>query len=498
MTVSSTADLASKLTDRCTALVRGRKVVLVGGVLAGATPRVRQLRGWGASDVLVLAQGVGTGELPVPEEAHVTVVESGKPSSLTEEVRSWEQFAADPPAAVRHALKDFDPDETALCLLSAFAQIDNFCGRESLGGRTPAIAALEDKSLNDALWDAAGVPRAPARVVPADRQAILDAARDLDQGNGTVWSGDASDGMNGGGDRVRWVRTASDAEDALTLLLPRTRLVRLMPFLDGVPCSIHGFVLPDGVAVFRPVELVILRSATESRFVYAGTSTWWDPSEDDREQMRQVALRVGRHLQASHDFRGGYSVDGILTRDGFRPTELNPRFAAGLGTIAKGVPGLPLELLQGATMRGIDVGATAAGLESLLVQAADANRYGSAYTVSDIETPAQTETLELTGGPDELRVADQGEAVVGVLDRGPATLGSLVRFTPSALTTGERMAPYAVSAFALSDRLWGTRFGDLEPAPDVRQDAALLGSLPDLGIDVARILSDLDAGRADR
>lgn len=468
MTAPSTADLARELTSRCTALVRGRKVVLVGGVLAGATPRVRQLRGWGASDILVLAQGIGTGELPGPDEARTAVIGSGTALSLTEEVRSWEQFAADPPAAARQVLEDFDPDGRALCLLSAFAQVDRYCGRESLGGRTPVIAALEDKSLNDDLWDAAGVPRAPARVVPADRQRILDAARDLDSGDGTVWSADASDGMNGGGDRVRWVRTPADAEDALTLLLPRTRLVRLMPFLEGVPCSIHGFVLPDGVAVFRPVEQVILRAAADSRFVHAGISTWWDPADEDREQMREVARRVGRRLQESDDFRGGYSVDGILTRDGFRPTELNPRFAAGLNTIAKGLPGLPLELLHGATVRGIDVGATAAGLESLLVEAADANRYGSAYTVSDSKPPAQTETIQVTGGPDELRVAGADDAVVGVLNHGPATLGSLVQFTPSALAPGTRMAPYAVSAFALADRLWGTKLGDLEPAPDVR------------------------------
>ena len=498
MTVPPTADLARALIDRCTALVRGRKVVLVGGVLAGATLRVRRLRGWGASDVLVLAQGIGTGELPGPDEAQVAVIESGTALSLTEEVRSWIQFATDPPAAARHALEDFDADRTALCLLSAFAQVDRYGDRESLGGRTPAIAALEDKSLNDALWDTAGVPRAPARVVPADRQRILDAAGDLDRGDGTVWSADASDGMNGGGDRVRWVRTPSDAEDALNLLLPRTRQVRLMPFLEGVPCSIHGFVLPDGVAVFRPVEQVILASAVDSRFVYAGISTWWDPSDDDREQMREVARRVGQHLHRSGDFRGGYSVDGILTIDGFRPTELNPRFSGGLNTIAKGVPDLPLELLQGATMRGVDVGATAAGLESLLLEAADANRYGSAYTMSDLASPAQTETLKLTGGPDQLRVAGPDEAVVGILDRGPAALGSLIRFMPSCMTPGARLAPYAVAAFALTDRLWGTGFGALEPAPDVRGNPALLRSLPDLGVDAATILRDLGAGRSDR
>jgi Ribbon-helix-helix protein, copG family len=41
MTASPTAVLAPELTDRCTGLVDRRKVVLVGGVLPAATPRVR-------------------------------------------------------------------------------------------------------------------------------------------------------------------------------------------------------------------------------------------------------------------------------------------------------------------------------------------------------------------------------------------------------------------------------------------------------------------------
>lgn len=76
------------------------------------------------------------------------------------------------------------------------------------------------------------------------------------------------------------------------------------------------------------------------------------------------------------------------------------RGSPGLSTIAKGVPDLPLELLQGATMRGIDVGATAVGLEKLLLEAADANRHGSAYTTSGTAHPARTESLQVTGGPD--------------------------------------------------------------------------------------------------
>jgi hypothetical protein len=468
MTPASTPDVAQDLTNRCAELVRGRKVVLVGGVLAGATRRVRQLREWGADAVLVVADGVGTGELPTPDEAIAAIVPNAELATLSEEVAGWISFAADPPAQARAAVESFDPEEVALALLSPFALVDRYLGRESLGGRPRSFFALEDKSLNDALWDAAGVHRSPARVVDADPSQVLEAARDLDAGHGTVWSADASQGMNGGGDRVRWVVSDDEAQAALRTLQPVSERIRIQPFLEGVPCSIHGFVLPDGVAVFRPVELVVLRSVSPRRFLYAGISTCWDPSPHDRDEMREVARLVGQHLQAEHSYRGGFSVDGVLTADGFLPTELNPRFAGGLSTIGKSVPELPLELLQMATIRGIDMGIRARRLEDLLVPAADAARYGSAYNVISAPGPGETETVEVTGGPDGLRVAGSGELVVGTVERGPANLGSLIRFTPAQMSPGMRMAPFAVAMLALADRLWDTGIGPVEAAADVR------------------------------
>jgi hypothetical protein len=66
-----------------------------------------------------------------------------------------------------------------------------------------------------------------------------------------------------------------------------------MPFLEGVPCSIHGVVFPEGAATFRPVEMVTLRRPGSSRLRYAGAATFWDPPAADREVMRDLARRVG-------------------------------------------------------------------------------------------------------------------------------------------------------------------------------------------------------------
>lgn len=477
-------DAGAALVRRCTDLVRGRRVVLVGGVLAGSTQRVRQLRAFGAAGVLVLADGVGTGELPSPEEAETVVVEpSRRPQRVSEEAAAWVAFAADPPPAARAALARFDPDRRAVALLGSFATVTDFVGRDVLGGRTEAAQALEDKTACDRLWDDAGVARAPSVVTRCRWADLVAASARVDRGAGVVWSGDASSGVNGAGDSVRWVRDADDARAALADLSRTSERVRVMPFLDGVPCSIHGFVVDDddghgdgadgadAVAAFRPVELVTLRGTDgggAARFVGAGISSCWAPPAPDRERMRSVARRVGAHLSGAIGYRGGFSVDGVLTAAGWLPTELNPRYSGGLNIIARGVPELPLELLQGAVVRGVDVGATARLVEDVLLPAADAHPYGSAHSVVKDRVVTATERVDVTGGPGRLEVAGPADPVVGTMEIGPAQVGALVRFLPAHHRAGQRLAPYAVSMLALSDRLWGTTFGALTAAPDLR------------------------------
>jgi hypothetical protein len=114
-----------------------------------------------------------------------------------------------------------------------------------------------------------------------------------------VWSGDARDGFNGGGNYVRWVVDRRDRATARAFFATRCDRVRVMPFLDGMPCSIHGLVLPDGTAALRPVEIAILRNAADRRFVYGGLGTSWDPPAADRDEMRDAVRRVGAHLQPS-------------------------------------------------------------------------------------------------------------------------------------------------------------------------------------------------------
>ena len=183
-------------------------------------------------------------------------------------------------------------------------------GRPAYGARRPEWVALEDKTTNDALFARAGVACAPSEVVVAtDRGALDAAAARLDGGAGTVWSGDARDGFNGGGVLVRRVTGPDRATEVAALMAGRCDRVRVAPFLDGIPCSIHGIVTTDGIAVFRPMEMVVLRTA-DAGFRYAGVASYWDPPAGARERdagrgpaRRSAAARRGRLRRVVRDRR---------------------------------------------------------------------------------------------------------------------------------------------------------------------------------------------------
>ncbi|MEJ7585446.1 MAG: hypothetical protein WKF43_15515, partial [Acidimicrobiales bacterium] len=262
-------DIAERYVDLIAGLVQGRKVIVAGVPLAGTTRRIAQLRALGCDRCLVVTNGLGTGDLPDPDDAdHVIVPTPAR--DVIDEFRQVERMLANPPEAVRTALESFDPDRSALVLAGAFLPSSHVGDRPCYGARRADWVALEDKTVCDAIFDAVGVRRPASVVVPVDRAELLRAAAQLDQGAGTVWSGDAREGFNGGGVFVRWIRGEGtepdpDVDEALARFEPQCDRVRVAPFLEGVPCSIHGFVCHDGVAVFRPVELVNLRRRGEGR-----------------------------------------------------------------------------------------------------------------------------------------------------------------------------------------------------------------------------------------
>jgi hypothetical protein len=446
-------------------------MMLTGGPLAALTGTCRRMRELGAERPFLLATGVGTGEVPGADEAEWCVVEVRAPDVLAE-IRAAMKLLRLLPAEVADALDRWDPERRALVLSPMFNELPEIAGRRVYGPRRPEWRRVEDKVVVDQLWDDLGVTRAPSAVVAAEPEALRAAAGRLDRGAGTAWAGDARQGFNGGAQLLRWVRSEQDAAEAARFLAERCDRARVMPFLEGIPCSIHGMVFPSGVAAFRPVEMVTLRQPGSSRLRYAGAATFWDPPTADREVMRDLARRFGDGLRERVGYRGAFTVDGVLTADGFLPTELNPRLGAGLSVMTRDLPELPVPLLDRALIEGEALAYRADDLERQVLDVADRSRAGGAWTVTRAGpvTAGANEEVAVAFEDGVCRVAEDGRPPDGTLTFGPSGVGGFVRLSldPERVAAGPPVAPLAVAAFALADERFGTGIGPLEPARSVR------------------------------
>ena len=335
--------------DLAAALPQG-PLIVTGGVLVAEADGAAAAEALGVERVLAIGIGRGTGPLAETARTELHVVDPGPSATLMEAMRRTASLLADPPAEMVELIDAFDPAGEAWVLLDPTSRQPTLCGRPVFGIRRPEWWALEDKTTNDALFTDAGVTTAPSRIVaPAD---AATAAAELDDGAGTVWSGDALEGFNGGGEYVRVVDDDASAAEATEFFGGRVERLRIAPFLEGLPCSIHGLVLDGSVVTFRPIELVNFRVAGRSQLLFAGVGEGWVAPHDVATELKSVARRVGAHLASSVGYRGAFGVDGVLTPDGFRPTELNPRLSGGFFRIQRSVAEVPLRLLDAAVRAG--------------------------------------------------------------------------------------------------------------------------------------------------
>ena len=442
---------------------RGQKWIVATDVAAGATSAIRYMIDRGASEVMLVAAVEGVGELPdVPTHYTRTQGTTGM-ARVMDGVRAFDAAVTRPSRTLRAVIDRFDPENEALAIAGPFSVATEIAGRHVYGAKRPEWAALEDKMIAEELWEAAGINHAPATVV-----SVADAARaavEMATLEGTVWVADNREGWHGGGDYVRWVRSVNDMADALDWFGVHADRVRVMPFLEGIPCSIHGFVTRDGVAVLRPLEMLVLRRTDRTGFVYAGAANHWDPPDLDRDAMRNAARAVGNVLRDRVGYLGGYGVDGVLTEDGFLPTELNPRLSTGHGIVAH-VADLPLEAMARAVVEG-SLDLAAAELEATLVERGDAVRGGGVrYSIAEVQPDRSVDICFEEGGA-VVAEEENREAVLATA-RSPQGGIVLVNFVADRMPRGRSVAPLAVAALSHARAAWSIPIPPLEAAPEVR------------------------------
>lgn len=471
------AALEQLLLARLRTAFSGQKWIVAGGVAQGQTGGAKRLESMGAASAIALATRLGTG--PLDEHAHLLVCDDAQvppTASMVERMHDDNRQLHDAPPWVLAAVDEWDPDRQARVIVDFTMDGGTVANRPCFGARRENWKALEDKIAIRSLWRSAGIATAADDVVEvADQDALVQAHRALAGERGTVWAVDNQQGWHGGAKGTHWVADESQIPALAATLSQRHRKVRVQPFLDGVPCSMHGFALASGTAALRPCETIMLLDPMEHRFVYSRTATYWDPEPAHTAAMRNTVRAVGDELRRTFNYRGVFTVDGVLTERGFLPTEVNPRFGAALpGTIVTGDGQvLPLFFTHLIGVEGLLDDIDPAALERTLVARLREKRDGGLLIFTSEDPGEQERSVHLTGRWQDGAMTDlaptelESEAFL-TAHWGHEPSGGLVlaRFS-SAMPTGALVAPTVVAVRSFLGSYWDLDLANLIPAATV-------------------------------
>ncbi|MFT5583785.1 MAG: hypothetical protein ACI9VR_001369 [Cognaticolwellia sp.] len=293
---------------------------------------------------------------------------------------------------------------------------------------------------------------------------------ELDQGQGVVLSGDSKLGFNGGASYVRWLRGPEDLQQALPMFQADCDQLRLMPFIEGIPCSIHGFVVPGPagqpqIASFVPCEMLVFRVPGTGRFSYASTGTTWSPAPNDAKAMRELTKHVGRHLNTHLGYRGVFTIDGVMSAQGFLPTELNPRVGAAMYPLFSGL-NMPITLLHYAAIEGVDLDWRLDELEALVLKAPPRMGRGGLM----VSVPQQEQRSWFLGSQSQGFVALPEDQATWSVSLGPSPMGGYLRMLtlPGKVEAGPSLAPQMAPLIAHLDALLELGIGPLTAAKSAR------------------------------
>jgi hypothetical protein len=164
------------------------------------------------------------------------------------------------------------------------------------------------------------------------------------------------------------------------------------------------------------------------------------------------------------------TVDGVLTADGFLPTELNPRYGAAMDLLARPLTELSLLLLNLAIVEDEPLDWQANELERLVVASSDAQRAGGGLAL--VHKPVEADqSMELAiDQKGDVQQARKGETADAIATLGPSATGGFLRVELAVERTpiGPSVAGRVGKMLRFADIHWDLGIGELEPAREVR------------------------------
>ncbi len=464
-------DFSTAIRRRLNQVFSSRPWLAVSDIDQGAAATAGALLEAGATEVLAVGVSNGVGDL----DPMVNMVRFDRPLRGLEmdSIREADRLIRDPPQSILENINRWDPDGRARAIVDFLFADGTVCDRPTFGARRRRWEALEDKTLMAELMSDAGVSASISRVVSlTDNNSVIAAHRELASDLGTVWAADNTAGWHGGGHGTHWIIDEQAARHHSESLSTKHRQVRVMPFIKGIPCSIHGLVHNGESIAFRPMELFVYRDTAEHRLVYAKAGSHWDPSVQDRRAMRKAARLLGAELHRRVAYRGVFTLDGIMSSSGFVPTEVNTRFGGALPTTVQTSDGsrISLFLLNLAIIEGVAHDLDAGTLESWLSDRLDEQRWARGI----FQTPTRPDKLHtLDIGRDERgsleTMPDDANNSVGNVVWGPrGDGGTMFVNAAKTLAKGPSSAPAILELARYASEALGANLPLLEPARAAR------------------------------
>lgn len=455
--------------------VSDRSWIVATGVVVASLKIAKDLRGLGATKVLAIGISRGTGSIE-NDDPYITLLDMGTTTvpDMMDAIRLEEQILGNLPDWVLEQVQMFDPVHEAHVVGNIYSGHEWIAGRKTIGYRPKSWQALEDKMIVDKLWDQAGVRRAPSRIVTLSECSFDVLWKSIvptyDLGSGTVWVGDNKNGWHGGAKMLRWVRDRKDAELAFDFFVASCDVIRVMPFMDGIPCSIHGWVFKHKTIGLRPCEMLIFQREGISQLTYSGASTNWKPTETHRKEMVESVVKVGDHLRDTVGYRGSFTMDGVMTVQGFMPTELNPRFGGALNRMSASLRNLPLYLMHLCTVEDPDISIDPMSFRRLIVDAAEQNPIiRGMYLLEGLYGLDSDECTVVRNEVGQWQEADETSTNPCTIRLGAATAGTFifVDVPEGHVPLGESAAPILSSLFTFAGQHWSLSIPTMIPSSNM-------------------------------
>ncbi|WP_237388452.1 hypothetical protein [Xenorhabdus sp. Sc-CR9] len=196
---------------------------------------------------------------------------------------------------IKHWLDKIDPEKNITFLGGVRLALSPLANRPVYGCQRPEWAKFEDKTYIDENFRRWGINTPPYKIIAPDFDDAVAAFCLLNKGKGVILAADSSKSFHAGSAGLAWVKDHHELVKALDKFHDQTEKLRMAEFIQGIPCSILAMVLPKGVAVFDPIEILTVFEKTTNQLLFCGSSNRWRPGKH-AEIMRDYTRLTGEKL----------------------------------------------------------------------------------------------------------------------------------------------------------------------------------------------------------